>query len=62
MHQRKDYALGVESQSMAGNRICAVTLISAKNAIINLPTCITGAGGRRIYHMKKKRETAKYCG
>lgn len=55
MHQRKDYTLRVESQSIAGNRICATTLISAKNVIINLPTWITVAGGRRKDHVEKKR-------
>lgn len=54
MHQRKDYALGVESQSIAGNRICA-TLISAKNVFINLPTWIIVARGRRKDHVKKKK-------
>lgn len=55
MHQRKDYALWVESQSIAGNRICTTTLISAKNVIINLPTWITVARGRRKDHMKKEK-------
>lgn len=53
MHQRKDYAFGAESQSIAGNRICTTTLISAKNVIINLPIWITDTGGRRKDRVKK---------
>lgn len=55
IHQRKDYTLGVESQSIVGNRICATTLISAKNVIINLPTWITVAGCRRKDQVIKEK-------
>lgn len=60
MHQKKDYAFRVESQSMPGNRISATTLISTKNVIINLPTWIIDARCRKNDHVKK--ETAKFCG
>lgn len=32
-----------------------MTLISAKNVIINLPTWITVTGGRRKYHARTKK-------